>query len=146
MLRFCAMLAMESLIFSKIFLPVISVIFKSFKLLFLVYKALTLILRPICKIFTNDSLCTYAFKYFCPVFYKNFAPRFFNSEVLCSRIHFCKYPIIKHDSNEDFRKKVLSDLPNVKRPVSISNEVINFVAFADPHVDFHYQEVYVKFV
>lgn len=72
---------------------------------------------------------------------KNFVERILYAEVTCSKLGFCKYPILVRDSDEAYKGRVLRNKPPVERPrVSPNPKIMKFVVFTDVHLDYYYKE------
>ena len=65
-----------------------------------------------------------------------------NGTILCSKFHFCKYPIITVDSDRKYLSRILRSVPPRQSYPNILNVSGTFkiLVFTDAHVDFGYRE------
>lgn len=96
----------------------------------------------ICRLIWNNYFCQFAEINLIVPIWKHAIARIFDSKVGCAKLGFCQFPILVLDSDKDFIRRVLADKPPVKRPhVAPNPNKYKIVVFADPHMDYDYEEV-----
>lgn len=102
-------------------------------------SAVRSLIQTICQIPFNATTCGEIATNLATPILRRALDFLLNSETMCKKTGFCRYPIFIPDDEKEFIYRVLKDKPPVRRPVVDPNgEKFTFAAFGDVHVDRYY--------